>query len=160
MAWNRVFWRRCWNRHFWRLASLDKLSITQTLQNTRNVRFVEAKRLFCFAFKYAKADFHKLVVFISQNGRPDEKKGQQDNHDEARLNIVRGFRSSWICYLCVSMRINRERIGISSHLPGGVSIWIRTGSNVPIKWFLCRPTCYRDPVIFSYTSLLETHAHY
>jgi len=112
-------------------AGLAKLSVTQTLRHTRNVCFVEANRLFfLFAFTYAKADFHKLVVFISQNGRPNEKQRQQDNHDEATLHIVRGFGSSGICYLCVPMRINRERIGIFSNLPAGVSIWIRMGSIV------------------------------
>ena len=84
MASNPVFWRRCWNWHFWRLADLSKLSTIPFLQNHRNVRFVEAKRLFFFfAFKDGKADVHKLVFFISQNGRPDENNGLLDNRDEA-----------------------------------------------------------------------------
>ena len=49
------------------------------------------------------------MVFINQNGRPDEKQRQQDCSYEATIHIVRGSRSTWVCDLCVPMRINKER---------------------------------------------------
>ena len=49
------------------------------------------------------------MVFINQNGRPDETQRQQDCSYEATIHIVRGSRSTWVCDLCVPMRINKER---------------------------------------------------